>query len=94
MVKVALVDPPIRNGVFRHQPYLPIGLAYLAAVLEKNKDEVKVYDCAALGVDFPELKKQLADFEPDLVGITSMTPTIYSAFEAAKTAKEAQPIRA
>jgi anaerobic magnesium-protoporphyrin IX monomethyl ester cyclase len=90
MVKVALVNPPIPNGTFRHQPYLPIGLAYLASALEKHGNEVKVFDCAALGINFPMLKRQLADFRAEIVGITSMTPTINSAFSVAKTAKEAQ----
>ena len=42
-VKVALVNPPITEGTFRHQLYLPMGLAYLAAVLEQNGIEVKLW---------------------------------------------------
>ena len=47
--KIALVNPPILKGVYHHQPFLPIGLAYLAAVLKKNGHEVTVIDCPSVG---------------------------------------------
>ncbi|UCC57632.1 MAG: cobalamin-dependent protein [Candidatus Bathyarchaeum sp.] len=90
-VKTSLVNPPPLKGVYRHQPYLPIGLAYLAAVLEENGHEVTVIDCPALEIDHEGLKARLASIEPDLVGITSMTPTIQSALLSAHVAKEAFP---
>ena len=57
--KVALVNPPTLKGVFHHQLYVPIGLAYLAAVLEKNEHEITVIDCPAMGMDSDALKKNL-----------------------------------
>ena len=48
---VALVNPPTLKGVFHHQLYVPIGLAYLAAVLEKNEHEIIVIDCPAMGLE-------------------------------------------
>ena len=90
-VKVALVNPPIMKGFFRHQPYLPIGLAYLAAVLEEDGHEVNVIDCHAFGLDHERLKAKLASFEPDIVGITAITPLIKSAILSAQVAKEACP---
>ncbi|MCW4015414.1 MAG: cobalamin-dependent protein [Candidatus Bathyarchaeota archaeon] len=90
-VKIALVNPPTLKGVYRHQLYLPIGLAYLAAVLEENGHEVTVMDCPALHMDNEDLRKKLSSFEPQIVGITSMTPTIQSALLAAQVAKEACP---
>ena len=89
--KIALVNPPILKGVYHHQPFLPIGLAYLAAVLKKNGHEVTVIDCLALGMDHEQLKAKIASFEPDVVGITSMTPTIQSTLLSARAAKEACP---
>jgi anaerobic magnesium-protoporphyrin IX monomethyl ester cyclase len=88
---ISLVNPPPLKGVYRHQLYLPIGLAYLAAVLEKNGYEVTVIDCPALEIDLKQLKTKLASINPDVVGITSMTPTIQSALLSAATAKEACP---
>lgn len=90
-IKTALVNPPPLEGVYRHQLYLPMGLAYLAAVLEEAGHEVSVIDCPAEMINIKQLKTKLASIEPDLIGITSMTPTIQSAFQSAQTAKEACP---
>ena len=90
-VKVALVNPPTMKGVFHHHPYLPIGLAYLAAVLEANENEVLVLDCLASEIDHEKLKEKLSYFEPNLIGISSMTPMVPSTMLAAKVAKEACP---
>ncbi len=90
-VKISLVNPPPLKGVYRHQLYLPMGLAYLAAVLEKNGHEVTMIDCPALDMDLEQLKTKLVSIEPNVVGITSMTPTIQSALLSAAAAKEVCP---
>jgi anaerobic magnesium-protoporphyrin IX monomethyl ester cyclase len=89
--KIALVNPPILKGVYHHELHLPMGLAYLAAILEKNGYEVTVIDCPASGIDHEKLRTELTSFEPNMVGITSTTPTIQSALLSAHTAKEACP---
>jgi anaerobic magnesium-protoporphyrin IX monomethyl ester cyclase len=89
--KISLVNPPPLKGVYHHQLYLPIGLAYLAAVLEENGYDVTVIDCPALEMNLGQLKTKLASINPDVVGITSMTPTIQSALLSASAAKEACP---
>ena len=68
-----------------------MGLAYLAAVLEKAGHEVSVLDCPAEMIDLKQLKTKLCSIEPNLIGITSMTPTIQSAFQSAQAAKESCP---
>lgn len=90
-VKISLINPPPLKGVYRHQPYLPLGLAYLAAVLEKNGHTVKVIDCPALEMNLEKLKAELASTESDVIGITSMSPTIQSALLSAHVAKETCP---
>ena len=90
-IRTTLVNPPPLEGVYRHQLYLPMGLAYLAAVLEEAGHEVTVIDCPAEMIDIKQLKTKLAAIQPNLIGITSMTPTIQSAFLSAQTAKEACP---
>ncbi|MGD0450172.1 MAG: radical SAM protein [Candidatus Bathyarchaeia archaeon] len=90
-VKVALVNPPITEGTFRHQLYLPMGLAYLAAVLQQNGIEVKIIDCQALYINHERLKSELSSFQPDIVGITSIAPLMSSALLSAKAAKETLP---
>jgi anaerobic magnesium-protoporphyrin IX monomethyl ester cyclase len=90
-IKISLVNPPLVEGVYRHQLYLPIGLAYLAAVLEKDGHNITVIDCPALEINHNQLRAKLASLEPDLIGITSMTPTIPSSLLSAHIAKEACP---
>jgi radical SAM superfamily enzyme YgiQ (UPF0313 family) len=68
-----------------------MGLAYLTAVLEENGHEVTVIDCPALEIDHEKLKARLASFEPNIVGITSMTPTIQSTLLSARVVKETCP---
>lgn len=90
-VKIALVNPPLFPGVARHPTGVPIGLAYLAAVAEKNGYTVKVVDCLPLDMDFNEMKREVASFKPDIIGITSMTVTFPSALQAAHVLKESCP---
>jgi len=74
--KIALVNTPILAGVAHHPLFPPIGLAYLAAVLEQSGYEIRIMDCPVCQMDHKKLKVDLAAFEPDLIGISSMTPTI------------------
>ncbi|MEM2098283.1 MAG: radical SAM protein [Candidatus Bathyarchaeia archaeon] len=87
--KIALVNPPILKGVYHHQLFLPLGLAYIAAVLKQEKHEVTIIDCPALEIDHEKLAARLASLKPDIVGITSMTPTIQSTLLSAQAAKKA-----
>jgi anaerobic magnesium-protoporphyrin IX monomethyl ester cyclase len=90
-VRIALVNPPFLPGVMRHPPNVPIGLAYLAAVAEKNGHVVKVIDCLPVDMSYDEMKRQVVAFEPDIVGITSMTSTSQSALEASRILKDSCP---
>lgn len=89
--KVALVTSPHLERAYHHPLFPPIGLSYLAAVLEQNGFEVKVFDCPACGYTHENLKTELSSFMPDLIGIASMTATVPSALHAARIAKEACP---
>jgi radical SAM superfamily enzyme YgiQ (UPF0313 family) len=89
--KIALVNPPLLKGASHHPSFPPLGLTYLAAVLDQDDHEVKIIDCPICEIDHEKLKAELASFAPALVGITSMTPMISSAFQSARVAKEACP---
>jgi radical SAM superfamily enzyme YgiQ (UPF0313 family) len=90
-IKVALVIPPALDMDQMWCPNMPIGLAYLAAVLEKADYELVLIDCPALRITHKMLRAELASFEPDVVGITSITPIIKSTLLAAQVAKETCP---
>ena len=74
---------------YRHQPYLPIGLAYLASVLEADGHEVELIDCPTLKIDYGRLRMKVASLRPKIVGVTSITPTIQSALTTVRVVKEA-----
>jgi anaerobic magnesium-protoporphyrin IX monomethyl ester cyclase len=90
-VKIALVNPPPPRGAFVHYQNPLIGLAYMAAVLEKKEYEVKVVDCPPLKMTYNGLKREIIRFEPDIVGITSVTVTFPSALQTARAIRESYP---
>ena len=68
-------------------PALPLGLGYIAAVLEQMGIEVKVFDCLAegrknrqelvedtvrVGSSLKEIREEIANFNPDLVGVNCL----------------------
>lgn len=100
-MKILLINPP--NSVedksdFVVNIFQPLGLAYIAAVLEKNKYKVKILDALALGfanervingkrvvgLSYSEIKKRIKAFRPDLVGIA--VPFSFQLDEAHKVA--------
>jgi anaerobic magnesium-protoporphyrin IX monomethyl ester cyclase len=88
---VTLVNPPYPKGAHQHPPFTPLGLGYLAAVLEKNEYNVDVIDCQALNISFEEVKNELSKRKPDIVGMTSTTLTYKSALRIVEIAKEVCP---
>jgi len=89
--KIALVNTPLLQKAGHHPLFPPLGLAYMAAVLEQNSFEVKIVDCPVCEIDHEKLKAELASFQPTIVGIGAMTPIIESALKSARVAKEACP---
>jgi len=69
----------------------PLGLAYLASTLERSGHEVEIIDALALELPISQVKKELEKDQPDIIGVTAATPTIYNAFDVVKTAKSVCP---
>ncbi|MDX1814242.1 MAG: radical SAM protein, partial [Candidatus Bathyarchaeia archaeon] len=88
---VTLVNPPYPSGAHQHQPFTPLGLGYLAAVLEKNEYKVDVIDCQAAKLSYEECKSEIGKRQPNIVGVTSTTLTYKSGLRIAKIAKEVCP---
>jgi len=83
-IKIALINPPQRTDF----PQPPLGIAYVAATLEKTGNKVEVIDAAALKLNADETVKKVIDSGFEFVGITVMTPTISSAMEVTRKIKE------
>jgi anaerobic magnesium-protoporphyrin IX monomethyl ester cyclase len=91
-LRVALISPPpASQWAFVDYQYPLIGLAYLTAVLEKNGHQVMVIDCPPQHLTYMHIQQELTRFQPDIVGITSVTATFTSALIVAQTAKQVCP---
>ncbi|MGD9148419.1 MAG: radical SAM protein, partial [Anaerolineae bacterium] len=83
-MRVALINPRFRLPIdTRTSPHL--GLAYLAAVSQQRGDEVRVYDA---DVEEQPVGDFVAEFRPDLVGITANTPQVKQAWRTAEAIKK------
>lgn len=86
--KVMLIQPPAFTNLRKDDchPYPPLGLAYLAAYLERHGLEVRILDAFVegweieepvrqdrirVGLPFEEVERRVRDFGPDLVGVAS-----------------------
>ena len=100
MSKVLLINPPFEQEeesvgksksirkVLNIVP--PLGITYIAAVLEKMGIEARIIDCA-VGVSFDELYKRIIEESPDVIGITSTTPSFVKAKTVASFIREQLP---
>ena len=68
----------------------PLGLAYLAAVAEREGHEVRIVDCS-LGMTLPQLCARVEAFGPQVVGLTCTTPSWVSARSAARATRQVAP---
>jgi radical SAM superfamily enzyme YgiQ (UPF0313 family) len=72
-------------------PSPPLGLAFLAAVLERAGVEVKVLDLVVFPYGKKMLKDLLEDFSPQVVCATSVTMTFDNAIKVIQDVKTLQP---
>lgn len=100
-MRIMLVNPPI-DSVLAHghvspvTAYLfynsaPLGILYIAAVLEQAGHEVAVIDAAAQGFDVAGTVRAVEDFRPELVGVGSFTVTFETTKVLGQALKEALP---
>jgi radical SAM superfamily enzyme YgiQ (UPF0313 family) len=68
--------------------YPPLGLAYIAAYVEKQGHEVKVIDSEAENYSYEDITKIALKFNPDLVGIQTYLTTLNKANKVAENLKK------
>ena len=87
-MKVLLISPPypIEEGWL-----VPLGLCYVAAAFEKAGAEVKILDYIVRKYSQERFLEEVAFFNPDIIGITSVTMNFGLAASIIKTAKEGFP---
>ena len=106
-MKVLLIYPPATvYGPGEISPHFPLGLAYLAAFIEKKGYQVKVLDTLALGkntikargksrrvgLSDEDIAEIVQDFKPDVVGVSVMfTAYASDALSIASLIKKVSP---
>ncbi len=69
----------------------PLGLLYLAAVIEKAGYEVKVHDSDLLNSTLAEILNEVAQYWPDFIGIYCNTANYHRVIEYADSIKKISP---
>lgn len=87
--RVLLIFPA--GGFSTKEPLPPLGLAFLAAVLERDNIPVTIIDAAVEHLSPAALARRISDYRPDLIGITVLTEFRFSSFDTARVAREAAP---
>lgn len=92
-MKVLFVNPPQTASKYKFMGVIapPLGIAYMAGVLQENNIDVAILDASAEDMDFKDVEKELLKRKPDLVALTALTPTIGRALETAQVVKETLP---
>ncbi|MCX6995559.1 MAG: radical SAM protein [Kiritimatiellaeota bacterium] len=78
--KVLLLRPAPLHEQFGDESFMPLGLAYIAAVLEKSGCEVKVLDLLTTKRSEAQLLETITSFKPEVMGFTAVTPVVNSAY--------------
>ena len=92
--KIVLVNPPLTGGerygrLASAGVYMPpLGLGFLSAELRARGFEVGILDCEALRLTTEQTISRVLRFNPDYVGITAVTLSIYSSAELAEGLKK------
>ena len=92
-IRIVFVHPNYHSGgaeIAGNWP--PAWVAYLAGALKSaGFDDVHFIDAMTNNISDDSLHQQLADLQPDVVGTTAITPSIYVAEEVLKIAQSAAP---
>ena len=105
-MRILLVRPPTKHisGSAGPSADIPLGLLYIAAVLEKNNYTVDIYDAQVntdnpvhhesdgsihMGDRWKDLERQIANRKPDILGIScSFTAQVHNVIKTAEIAKK------
>lgn len=94
-MRVTLVNPPNTTDIETVSAIglkaPPLGLAYIGAVLEKEAVDVTIIDAAVNEMSHKRLGEMLQKSNPDVVGVTSTTPTICDALKVVIISKRMCP---
>ncbi len=85
------------ESIKRPSPHwVPLGFAYIGALLKKHGHAVQVFDChaamARLGPDWKKIDHEMLaavkTFSPDVIGMTTISPLVYQTVHCAKIIRD------
>lgn len=85
-MKILLVNPPCRTPAL-----IPLGLGYIASILRLAKHDVRLMDLNADRKERGDIVKQLAEINPEVIGIGGLTTTYSFVKDFSLLAKSALP---
>jgi radical SAM superfamily enzyme YgiQ (UPF0313 family) len=85
-MKVMLIQPPMLHLKMQLSPNL--GLAYIAAVLERDGFDVQVVDAAAENLDYDGVIDRIRAFSPAVIGAGGQTPVSVRSMTIFRRVKE------
>lgn len=92
-MRIVFVHPNYHSGgaeIAGNWP--PARVAYLAGSLKaKSFDDIHFIDAMTMHVGPDDLCARLVDLRPDIIGVTSITPSIYAAEDVLKLASDCVP---
>jgi len=93
-VKVQLFVPP--GGYFAERwskgsSMPPLGLLYIAAVLEEDGFEVRVIPTDIMEWKWAQIRDEIRKYRADVIGVTATTENRFQSFQLIKEAKKANP---
>lgn len=88
-MNLLLVNPPMVRRLV--EPLPPLGIAYLAAVLEERDVHVTLVDMDILNLSYEDYRSVVAREHPDVVGITGMTQQYLNGKKVAHITKQEIP---
>jgi radical SAM superfamily enzyme YgiQ (UPF0313 family) len=83
--------PPLKGPWIHGRRFLPLGLAYVGAALEKAGFQVEILDNYLLEKPIDDVKLEIKRLNPEIVGITCSSATYSRCVETAKAVKEVLP---
>lgn len=91
MILLMTTAPPSKSPWGMPGKLPPLGLAYVAAALERNGFQIEIFDNYLLERPIEEVKLEVEKRSPEIVGITCSSLTYAKCVETAKAVKEACP---
>lgn len=99
-MRVTLINPPYRledlvgksksmKGIMN--VVQPLGLGYIAALLEREGYEVRIEDSQCLGETHQDLINRIKKYDMDIIGISATTPTFGSSLLTAELVRQNLP---